>query len=148
MSQSYLPVAINPAGMHTLPFYSKGVLAGNILHVSGQVGLPITDVEGEMWDFRAEVRQALKNVEKVVIAAGGDMSNVVKLTMYMTSRTQIGDLGAAIEEVFPGVKPATTGVIAGLLGSNSNIEIEAVAVLDPDRSGSESSCGIVAATGL
>lgn len=129
------PVAINPEGMYVLPFYSKGVLAGNILHVSGQTGLPLTDVEGEPWDFRAEVRQALKNVEKVVVAAGGDMSSVVKLTMYMTSRTQIGDLGAAIEEMFPGTKPATTGVIAGLLGSNSNIEIEAVAVLDPRTAG-------------
>lgn len=133
MSNAYQPKAINPEGMYVLPFYSKGVLAGNILHVSGQVGLPLTDVEGEAWDFRAEIKQALKNVEKVVKAAGGDMSNVVKLTTYLGSRTQIGYLAEAMEEMFPGTKPASTAVIAGLLASSANVEIEAVAVLDPAR---------------
>lgn len=139
MNDRYQPVAVNPAGMHALSFYSKGVLAGNILHISGQVGLPLTDVEGEPWDFRAEARQALKNIEKVVVAAGGEMANVVKLTFYMTSPTQVGDIGAAIEEAFPGTKPATTGVLAGLVASGSNIEIEAIAILDPTRRESQAS---------
>lgn len=133
MNTSYQPLAINPAGMHTLSFYSKGVLVGDTLYVSGQIGLPIEDVGGEAWDFRAEARQALKNIEKIVKAAGGEMANVVKLTFYMTSPTQVGDIGAAIEEAFPGTKPATTGVLAGLVAARSNVEIEAIAILDPAR---------------
>lgn len=126
-------IGVNPPGMYSDHGYNQGAVEGNILQVSGQLGLSLSAEGGEALTAHAEARQALDNVEKVVKAAGGDLSNVIGLRFYLASREHLAAMMAAIHEVFPGAKPATTGVVAGLLVDEARLEVEATAVLPSQR---------------
>ncbi len=127
--------AINPKDHFEAPFYSQGVLAGNVLHISGQVGsMAHGRVAGGGKDFAAEAQQALANIRKVVEAAGGKMADVVRLTCFMTDIEQGRELYPAIERAFPGVKPAVTAIVVRSLGSIAyKVEIEATAAIELRR---------------
>ncbi|MBI3744483.1 MAG: RidA family protein [Chloroflexi bacterium] len=124
--------AINPDGLFKANFYSQGVRAGNTVFIAGQVGaVAAGTVAGGGNDFKAEAKQAMENIRKVVETAGGKMSDVVRLTCFMTDMGLGKDLYPAIEAAFPGVKPAVTAIVVKSLGSLTyKVEIEGTAVIE------------------
>ena len=123
--------AINPEGLFKASFYSQGVKAGKTIYVSGQVGALNGQVSGGGSDFKAEARQALENVRRVVEGGGGKMANIVSLTCYLVEMELGATLYPIIAEMFPGAKPAVTAVVVKSLGSPKyKLEIQAVAVAE------------------
>ena len=64
--------------------YSLGITAGGFVFVSGQVPMdPETKkiVEG---DFETHVRQCIKNVEAILVAAGSGLEHAVKVTVFLS----------------------------------------------------------------
>ena len=99
--------------------------------MSGQVGAIGGEVAGGGEDVAAEARQALENIRTVVEEAGGAMSDVVRMTCFMTDMEQGRTLYPVIEEMFPGVKPAVTAIVVKSIGSPKyKLEIEATAVFE------------------
>ena len=107
---------------------SLGTQAGNMVFISGQVG---RDAAGKVSpSFDAQARQAFKNMETVVRAAGGSMADVVKITCYVRRTEDLPAYRAVRVEVFPVDPPASsTVVVSGLGGPEYLVEIEAIAVL-------------------
>ena len=65
--------------------YNQAVLVENWLHCSGQIALdPSTGVMVGNGNIEEETRQVLRNLMAVVEAAGGDNSNVIRTTIYLT----------------------------------------------------------------
>jgi reactive intermediate/imine deaminase len=120
-----VPAIAPPSGS-----YSHGVLAGGrTVFVSGQVG---TDPAGELAgaDAESQARQAFRNLEAVLAAAGSDFGSVVKLTAYLTDRAQVADLAKARAEFVAEPFPASTVVVVpALLDPEWLLEIEAVALV-------------------
>ena len=88
--------------------YNQAVLVENWLYCSGQIALdPST---GEMigsGDIEEETRQVLKNLIAVVKAAGGDYSNVIRTTIYLTNLNDFAKVNQIYAEAFDnGVSPA------------------------------------------
>lgn len=115
------------------PFYSQGMKvtgADAVLFLSGQVAY---DRNGGVLypnDFKAQARDAFRAIKSLVEAQGGDLTNVVKLTTYVTNIRYRNDLAQVREEFFPGKAPASTLLeISGLAHPDWLIEIEAIAVL-------------------
>ena len=112
--------------------YSQGVVAGNLLFVSGQIPLdPGTGRMVESSDIREHARRVLDNLQAVLAAGGSGLDRVVKTTIFLAD---IADF-AAVNEVYAsyfsaGVKPARAAVQAGALPLGSRVEIEAVAITD------------------
>ena len=69
-----------PAAIGT---YSQAVQAGNTIYISGQIPLNPKTMKLITTDFSAQARQVFENVKAVALAAGGDLSHIVKLTIYL-----------------------------------------------------------------
>jgi enamine deaminase RidA (YjgF/YER057c/UK114 family) len=87
-------------------------------------------------DLVAQFAQALANLQAVVAEAGGQMTDIVKLTIFVTDkaayRAQLEPLGAAWRAVFGKYYPALTLVeVRSLYDDQALVEIEGIAVL-PD----------------
>ncbi|MRG91975.1 RidA family protein [Polyangium spumosum] len=125
---------VNPEGFVPPKGYSNGALvSGPTLFVAGQVGWNAR-CEFETDDLAEQFAQALDNVIAVVRAAGGEPTDLAKMTVYVTDldayRGSLKAIGQAwrarLGKHFPAM--ALLGV-AGLVERRAKVEIEAVAVL-------------------
>ena len=125
---------IQPDGWKPAKGYANGVLAsGRTLYVGGQIGWNAEQVI-ETDDFVDQVSQALKNIVEVVEAAGGKPEHIVRLTWFLTDKSEYvarqKELGAVYREVLGRHFPAMSlFVISGLLEDRAKVEIEATAVI-------------------
>jgi reactive intermediate/imine deaminase len=109
--------------------YSQAIKAVSTIYLSGQIPLdPVTMkiVEG---GITAEVDQVFKNLQSVTKAAGGDLSSIVKLTVYLMDLNNIAVVNEAIKKYFKLPFPARTSIQVAGLPKNSAVEIEAIMVL-------------------
>jgi reactive intermediate/imine deaminase len=122
---------VRPEGTPPTNGYSHAVaFTGTMIMVSGQVPL---DADGKLIgpdDARAQARQVFRNIGAVLAAADATMSDVVKLTVFLTD---LGDLAAfreARDEVIDADAPPASSLVqvAGLVHPDFRIEVEAVAV--------------------
>jgi enamine deaminase RidA (YjgF/YER057c/UK114 family) len=85
-------------------------------------------------DFAAQTTMAFRNVRTAVEAAGGTITDVVSLRLYIVDfrPEKAGAVSGALRELFPGdAKPATTWVgVVCLADPGFLIEVEATAVID------------------
>jgi 2-iminobutanoate/2-iminopropanoate deaminase len=96
------------------------------LHVSGQIGQTADGVLPA--DFRGQCRQAMTNVAAVLNAANMTLTDIVKMSFYLTRREDMSALVEVRNEFVKGVRPAvTTLFVAGLVSPDWLVEIEAVA---------------------
>ncbi len=113
------PAAVGP--------YCHAKLAGNTLYTSGQLGLvPETGTLPEGGE--AQARQALANLKAVLNAAGMDMGDVVKTTVFLADINDFAAINAIYAGYFPGEAPARSCVQVAALPKAALFEIEAVAV--------------------
>lgn len=106
--------------------YAQGIDAGDLIFVSGQLGIDPADGEIPA-GFGAEARRVLANVEAVLEAAGLGMADVVKTTIFMTDFDDYASMNEAYSEFFGDSPPARSTVrVAGLL-AGARLEIEAIA---------------------
>jgi reactive intermediate/imine deaminase len=119
--------AINPAGIAPNPALSPGVRVGDILFVSGNVGV---DSSGNLvgpGDCEAQSRQVMANIQTIVEAAGGSMQDVVKITCFLTDVNNYPAYGKVRSETWPSSPPASsTVIVAGLVRPEYLVEVEAV----------------------
>jgi enamine deaminase RidA (YjgF/YER057c/UK114 family) len=129
---------VNPPNLMKPVGFSHGyeVKTGRLLFVSGQVA---KDGDGKVvgaGDVVAQFRKTCENIHEVVTAAGGHMSDVAKMTIYVLDvpgyKARLRELGPVYRDVFGKHYPAMTLVGARDLFDADDgcmIEIEAVAVL-------------------
>ncbi|NNE83918.1 MAG: RidA family protein [Alphaproteobacteria bacterium] len=110
--------------------YSKAVLAGNTLYISGQTGAGLDGSPPVLGDPTAQTKQACENVKTLLQEAGGELSDTVKLTVYITDRAHREPVYAVIAEYFGPHAPASTGIIVdGFASADYLVEIDVTAVL-------------------
>ena len=132
-----LTLAVNPPTLAKPVGYSHGFEAqgGKTLYMAGQVA---TDKAGTVvgkGDLVAQFRQVCENLKALLLARGGQMNDIVKLTVYVLSKAdykaKARDIGLVYREYFGRHFPAMTLVeVKGLYDDDCAIEIEGVAVLD------------------
>jgi 2-iminobutanoate/2-iminopropanoate deaminase len=109
-----------------MPF-SGGVVAGNTLYVAGQQGRdPNGKLEG--LDITQQTTLTIAAIKKVVDEAGFKMTDIVSVTVFVTSLDDVPKMNEAYKSLIPDPKPARATVqVAGLIGG-AKIEISAIAV--------------------
>jgi len=115
------PAAIGP--------YSQAVRAGNTVYLSGQIALDPASGQLVEGGFDAQVEQAFRNLKAVAQAAGGSLSDVVKLTLFLTDLSQFPRANEIMQTFFEAPYPArsTVGVLS--LPRGALFEVEAIMVL-------------------
>ena len=129
---------ISPQSLPPPSGYTPGVLTsgGRLLFLAGQIGMDAAGVMADPGDMLGQFRQCLANLQVVVEAAGGAMTDIVKLTFYVTDkaayRAQLAPMGEVYRAVFGKYFPAVTLVeVRSLYDDQALIEIDGIAVL-PD----------------
>ncbi len=102
--------------------------------ISGQVAL---DDQGEVvgaGDFGAQCRFVLEQLDERLLALGGGLANVCKVTVFLRDFENYQQLVALRRELFDTASPPASSAVsvAGLVDDRLLVEIEAVAVLGPD----------------
>jgi 2-iminobutanoate/2-iminopropanoate deaminase len=106
--------------------YNQGVMVGNLIWLSGNVGQdPATQKVSP--DFAVEARQSIRNLEAVLKAADLSLADVVKTNVYVTDVAKYDAFNAIYVEMMPKPLPARTFVGVAALPSGAQIEIEFVA---------------------
>lgn len=109
--------------------YAQAVRWGNLLFLSGQVGIdPATGklVEGGV---EAQTRQVFRNLEAVLTAAGINFRRLLKATVYLKDMAHFKVVNEIYAEQVPPPYPARAAVAVKELPLNADVEIEAIAAL-------------------
>ncbi len=123
---------INPPDWKKPKGYANGMLVdGTRLYTGGQIGWN-KDQVFESRDFVAQMEQTLKNIVDIVTAAGGSVSDIVRLTWFVTDKREYmsrqREVGEAYQRVLGRHFPAMSLlVVAGLVEDDALVEIEATA---------------------
>lgn len=108
--------------------YSQAIEANGFLFCAGQIGLdPQTKklVEG----IENQTHQIMKNITAVLIAAGTDVTKIVKTTIFLTNMDDYKKVNEIYGSYFLQIKPARSAVAVASLPAGALIEIECIAVL-------------------
>ena len=104
------------------------------IHISGQTAWDCNKQIVGRGDLAAQARQALRNVQMAIEAAGGTLADIVSLRIYVVDyrREQAEAIAGALREFFPEEKcPASTWIgVSALAVPDFLIEIEATGVLE------------------
>ena len=118
--------------------YSRAVRAGDRILVAGTTA---TDEDGNPvapGDPETQTRYALETVVEAVREAGGRRENVVRTRMYVTDADDWEVVGTVHGEFFGDVRPASSMIeVSSLIGPEYVVEIEAEAVVPPERRSNE-----------
>jgi 2-iminobutanoate/2-iminopropanoate deaminase len=119
------PIATDGAPKAVGP-YSQGIASGDLVFVSGQVGIdPASGAVAE--GIEAQAERALRNVAAVLAAVGLGMADVVKTTIWLTDAEHFGIVNEIYARHFPAPAPARSAPVVASLPRGFLISIEAVA---------------------
>jgi len=109
--------------------YSQAVKVGGTVYLSGQIALDpktMALVEGT----REQIDRVFQNLRAVAQAAGGELSQIVKLNVSLTDLADFPVVNEVMSEYFAEPYPARAAVGVAALPKGSQVEIEAIMVLD------------------
>ena len=111
-----------PPGGH----YAQGVLHGNLLHVSGQLGVTRDTPDQDAVAVAEQMAFALGNVERIARIVGAGRADVVKCTVFVTGIEHWEEANQAYAAFFGAHRPARSVVPCNRLHLGAKVEIEAV----------------------
>ena len=109
--------------------YSQAVRMGNLVFVSGQLGLDPQTGELVQGGVEAETRRALENLSAIVQAAGGSLANIVKTTVLLADIGDFAKVNAIYATFFKEAPPARAAYQVAALPLGGRVEIEGIATI-------------------
>ncbi|WP_205342853.1 RidA family protein [Denitrificimonas caeni] len=125
MSKTIISTENAPAAIGT---YSQAVRVENTVYLSGQIPLNPTTME-MVEGFEQQTVQVFENLKAVAEAAGGSLSDIVKLNIFLTDLDNFGILNEVMGRYFSAPYPARAAVGVASLPRNSCVEMDAVLYL-------------------
>jgi len=110
--------------------YSQGVVSGNYIFLSGQVGRKHDATELEDGVVK-QTRQTILNIKAVLAEKNLTLDNVVKTTVFLADMNDFAEMNKMYAEFFDEDKaPARSTVQVARLPLDADVEIEVMASLD------------------
>ena len=106
--------------------YSQAVRTANTVYISGQIPLDPQTMEVVEGGFEAEARRVFENLKAVAHAAGGDLNDVVRATIYMLDLANFAKVNEIMGEYFDQPYPARAAVGVAQLPKGVSIEMDAI----------------------
>lgn len=113
------PEAIGP--------YSQAVKQKELVFISGQLPIDPSTNDIISGDVKAQTRQSLKNIERILKAAGSSLEKVIKTTIFIQDMNDFTDINSVYAEFFKQNYPTRSCVEVARLPKDSLVEIEVIA---------------------
>jgi reactive intermediate/imine deaminase len=107
--------------------YSQAIKFNNLVFISGQIPLVPETMILISDNIDLQIQQMFKNLEAVIKATGGNLENIVKLTIYLMDLNHFPLVNSYMEKIF--IKPYPARAVIGVAGLPKNALIEADAIL-------------------
>jgi reactive intermediate/imine deaminase len=126
MSSSVIATTEAPAAIGP---YSQAVRAGDTVYFSGQI--PLDPASGALveGDITVQTRRVFDNLVAVAQAAGGSLSQIVRVGIYVTDLANFAAVNAVMAEYFQPPYPARSTIEVSALPKAAQVEVDAVMVL-------------------
>lgn len=115
-----------PAAIGT---YSQAVKVDNTVYLSGQIPLDPATMELVKGDFAAQAHQMFKNLSAVCEAAGGSLSDIVKLGIFLEDLSNFPVVNEVMAQYFSQPYPARAAVGVKQLPKGAMVEADGIMVL-------------------
>mgnify|MGYP000244931020 CR=1 FL=1 len=115
------PAAIGP--------YVQGVIHGNTVFVSGQLGIDMSTNELAE-NVEKQAKCSLNNMSEILKEAGTDKSKVLKTTIFLKSMSDFAVVNEVYAEFFEGKNPARSCIEVAALPKGGLVEIECIAAIE------------------
>jgi len=126
MSREIISTDRAPSAIGT---YSQAIRTGNWVFLSGQIPLDPESMDLVQGDIEAQVIRVLDNLRAVAQAAGGDLTDIVKLTVFLTDLKNFPVVNEVMARYFREPYPARAAVGVAALPRGAAVEIDAIMVL-------------------
>jgi reactive intermediate/imine deaminase len=115
-----------PHAPQAIGTYSQAIRTGSTVYLSGQI--PLDPATGELvpGDAEAQVRRVFENLKAVAVAAGADLSKVVKLNVYLTDLANFALVNRVMAEYCTQPYPARAAIGVAALPRGALVEIDGV----------------------
>ena len=117
-----------PGSLEGLPF-STAVRVGDVLFLSGQIGVQRGSRELVPGGIAEETRQTLENIKAVLEYAGSSMDRVVKCTVFLADMADYALMNTVYASFFPTDPPARSALGTAGLALGAAVEIECIALV-------------------
>jgi reactive intermediate/imine deaminase len=117
-----------PGALAGLPF-SSAVRVGNLLFLSGQIGVMPGTRDLAPGGIAGQTRQTMENIKAVLEHAGSGLDRVVKCTVFLGNIADYAAMNAVYSSFFPKDPPARSTLAASGLALGAAVEIECIALV-------------------
>mgnify|MGYP003970612919 FL=1 len=107
--------------------YSQAVSAGDLVFVSGQIPLDPESNELISDSIEAATKQSLRNVQRILEAAGLELRHVVKASVFLINTEDYTGMDATYKDIMPEPFPAREAVFVAGLPKGARVEISVIA---------------------
>lgn len=115
-----------PAAIGT---YSQAVKVNNTVYLSGQIPLDPETMEIVSDDVAVQITQVFDNLTAVCEAAGGDLSSIVKLNIFLTDLSNFPIVNEIMGQYFAEPYPARAAIGVRALPKGSRVEMDGIMVV-------------------
>ena len=132
MKKHIISTSKAPAAVGT---YSQAVAvtAGTTVYLSGQIPLVPETMEVVEGGIENQIHQVFKNLTAVCQEAGGDLSNIVKLNIFLTDLNNFAVLNEIMSSYFDQPYPARAAIGVNELPKGVSVEMDGIMVIDSDQ---------------
>lgn len=123
----YINTDLAPEAIGT---YSQAVRHGDTVYISGQIPLLPESMQLCSAEIREQIIQVMENLSKVAEAAGGSLSHIVKLNVYLTDLSHFPLVNEIMSHYFKAPYPARAAIGVVALPRDAQVEIDAVMAAD------------------
>lgn len=110
--------------------YSQAVQAGNLVFISGQIPLIPDTMEVHPGSVEDKIRLVFDNMKAICNEAGGELDDIVKLSVLLTDLNDFATVNSVMAECFTEPYPARAAYQVSALPKGVPIEVEAIMQLD------------------
>lgn len=108
--------------------YSQAIQSGNMLFVSGQIGIEKSSGKIITSDIEAETVQVMANLAEILKSAGTDFSDIVKTSIFLKDMDNFPKVNEVYGRYFKESPPARETVEVSRLPKDVNVEISCIAL--------------------
>ena len=127
MKKTIISTPLAPQAIGT---YSQAVKIDNTVYLSGQIPLNPETMDVVDGDISVQIRRVFDNLNAVAEAAGGNLSDIVKLNVFLTDLNNFPIVNEIMAEYFSQPYPARAAVGVAALPKGVAVEMDAIMIIE------------------